>query len=940
MTNRILLLLWFSLLTCAHLSAQLLSTEPFFPKADDEVTIFFDATQGNGGLANCNCDVYIHTGVITNASLNDSDWKNVVTDWGVANPAWRMERVPGNPNLYKYTISPSINDFYNIGANEQVEKLAFVFRNGDGSREGKTAGGGDIFYNVFEEGSAFNILLLSPAASSSISAEIGETIPIELAASDEATITVFDNGIELTQATGRKLEYDLVVSEPCLHTVEVVADNGSEQLTRSFTYAVSAVPPDGIEPGMTVEGDSLLRLVLFAPCKEEVFVIGDFNDWQRDTAFRMTPMGSSGYYELEIGGLQAGETYRFQYLVDGSIRIADPYSTLVLDPIHDPFIPAATYPGRPAYPTGKTTGIVSVIQPGAPAYEWAVEDFQRPPNGELIVYELLIRDFIDRHDYATLIDTLGYLDRLGINAIELMPVNEFEGNISWGYNPSYHLALDKYYGPKNEFKRFVDSCHARGIAVILDVVFNHAFSQSPLAQLYWDQAAFRPTPDNPWLNPEARHPFNVGYDFNHESKATEIFVDKALRYWLTEFRVDGFRFDLSKGFTQKQSFDDGLFRRYDLSRVSILKGYADVVWEASPGAYVILEHFAESIEEQDLANYGMMLWGGFDVHDNYVEAAMGFNSSFTQASYRSRSFQEPHLVAYMESHDEERMMYKARNFGNSSGNYNIRNFGTALDRVELASVFFYTIPGPKMLWQFGELGYDLPINYCPNGTISEGCRTDPKPIRWEYAQDPQRRDVYELIGSLLSLREEFNIFHTRTFTLDVNRRSWKKINLRNSEMEVVVLGNFDVVNAQVLRPFTQAGRWYEFFSGDSLSVSDPDASLTLAPGKYRLYSTRNLREGGDRTTARPAVVKDVFRLNVVPNPAVAEPLITYTLEKGADVEIGIYNLMGQRLTTYRMARQPAGDHQLHLDRRLAPGAYIVRLRVDEQVEAVRMVIGN
>ncbi|WP_243664309.1 alpha-amylase family glycosyl hydrolase [Rhodothermus marinus] len=91
-------------------------------------------------------------------------------------------------------------------------------------------------------------------------------------------------------------------------------------------------------------------------------------------------------------------------------------------------------------------------------------DFERPPAHELVIYELLIRDFVARHDYATLIDTLDYLERLGVNAIELMPVAEFDGNISWGYNPAFHLALDKYYGPADDLKRFVDECHRRGIA--------------------------------------------------------------------------------------------------------------------------------------------------------------------------------------------------------------------------------------------------------------------------------------------------------------------------------------------------------------------------------------------------------------------------------------------------------------------------------------------
>ena len=110
------------------------------------------------------------------------------------------------------------------------------------------------------------------------------------------------------------------------------------------------------------------------------------------------------------------------------------------------------------------------MHPGSPAYNWQNTNFTAPENKNLLIYELLVRDFVQKRNYQTLIDTLGYLDKLGINAIELMPPGEFENNESWGYNPSFHMALDKYYGTPEKFKEFVDSCHGRGIAVIVDMV--------------------------------------------------------------------------------------------------------------------------------------------------------------------------------------------------------------------------------------------------------------------------------------------------------------------------------------------------------------------------------------------------------------------------------------------------------------------------------------
>src|SRR5690606_29407461 len=185
------------------------------------------------------------------------------------------------------------------------------------------------------------------------------------------------------------------------------------------------------------------------------------------------------------------------------------------------------------------TGIVSYADLREPILTTPLSP--KPAKTDLIIYELLLRDFLAAHSFDVLADTLDYLARMGVNAVELMPVQEFEGNLSWGYNPSYHMALDKYYGNAESFKAFVEACHARGMAVILDVVYNHAFGQSPLAQLYWDAAQNRPAADNPWLNPVAKHDFNVGYDFNHESPATKTWVKRMLSHWMQAYGIDGFR---------------------------------------------------------------------------------------------------------------------------------------------------------------------------------------------------------------------------------------------------------------------------------------------------------------------------------------------------------------------------------------------------------------
>ena len=224
-------------------------------------------------------------------------------------------------------------------------------------------------------------------------------------------------------------------------------------------------------------------------------------------------------------------------------------------------------------PTGRATGVVSVFETGREPYAWQVDDFERPAPEDLVIYELLVRDFVGKHDYATLVDTLDYLERLGVNAIELMPVNEFEGNESWGYNTAgYYFAPDKYYGPAEDLKRFVDEAHRRGIAVILDLVLNHSYG-GPMVDLYLDPSG-RPAADNPWFN--AQHNFantaaHWGRDFDHESAATQYFVDRVTRYWLEEYRVDGYRFDFTKGIGNNfKPLSDDWGSRYDADRVSAI----------------------------------------------------------------------------------------------------------------------------------------------------------------------------------------------------------------------------------------------------------------------------------------------------------------------------------------------------------------------------------
>ena len=585
-----------------------------------------------------------------------------------------------------------------------------------------------------------------------------------------------------------------------------------------------------------------------------VFVVGDFSNWVPNSTSRMKKDGDRFWITLD--NLSPEVEYGYQYFIDGELYIADPYTEKVLDPYNDKWIDESTYPDLKAYPEGKTTGIVSVLKIDETPYQWDNTSFNPPAKENLVIYEMLLRDFLAAHDWTTLTDTLDYFTKLGVSAIEIMPFNEFEGNESWGYNPSFYFAPDKYYGPAEDLQAFIDSCHGRGIAVIMDMVLNHSYGQSPLVQMYYNTTTSKVTSENPWYNVTSPNStYSWGFDFDHESQATKDFVDRVNSYWLTKYKLDGFRFDFTKGFTNTSG--DGW--AYDGDRIAILKRMADEIWSVNPDAYIILEHFADNSEEKELSDYGMMIWGNMNY--NYGEASMGFNdenkSDFSWVSYQNRGWNNANLVGYMESHDEERLMYRNLTYGNFAGTYLITNPLIALQRAEIAAVFFLPVPGPKMIWQFGELGYDYSIEY--NGRVGN------KPIVWEYFDDVNRGRLHDVYAALAHLKTTENAFSTTDFVLDVSAAG-KRIELNHTDYDVRIIGNFDVRNLSVDPNFSRTGYWYDYFAGDSINVTDPNALINLKPGAYVLYTSKRLKKPMITDIEQHSSIKN-DRFIIYPNPA-------------------------------------------------------------------------
>ncbi|NOY37804.1 MAG: T9SS type A sorting domain-containing protein [Chlorobi bacterium] len=940
MKKVLFILLMYSLLNFP-VNAQIVTTDPAVPVVDQPVTIYFDATQGTGGLKDYTGDVYAHTGVITDQSTSGSDWKYVKTSWGQNTPETKMTRI--SANLYKLDIGPSIREYYNVPSGEKITDMAFVFRSdfpysGTSYYEGKETGGLDIFVEVFEQG--LNVTITVPQGPYVI-LTLNDSLPVSASATQSDSLALFVNNIYRKHGLNSTLLTDTIVADSYGEFwIKAVAYGSAGFVADSFFCFVRPAPavedlPAGLQEGINYTSDTSVTLVLFAPYKNHVFVIGDFTGWSPSQKgyMKITPDGER--YWVSINGLTPGKEYRYQYLVDDTLIIADPYTAKVLDPWNDPYISPVTYPGLIPYPTDSTTGIVSVLQPARQTYLWHDTGFVAPEKNDLVIYELLIRDFVAKHDYKTLIDTLDYFDRLGVNAIELMPVNEFEGNESWGYNPSFYFAPDKYYGPATDLKAFIDSCHRRGMAVILDMVLNHSYGQSPLVQLYLDRTTWQVTAQNPWYNQTSPNPFfSWGYDFNHESPATKAFVNRVTRYWIREFHADGYRFDFTKGFTNTPG--DGWAR--DNSRIAILERIADSIRTVKPNAILILEHFTDNSEEKILSDYGLMLWGNGNC--NFSQASMGYASGpcgswdYSWSSYKNRGWTQPGLVNYMESHDEERLMFKNLTYGNGSGDYNIKNLTTALKRIEMTGLMFFTIPGPKMLWEFEELGYDYSIDY--------DCRVCNKPILWNYQQIPVRLRLYQVFSALIRLKKEEPAFDTQDFTVSASDPVKYNI-LRHTDMNVVVIGNFDVAQQTSSIPFPETGIWYEYFTGDSLEVTNTNTDITLIPGEYRLYTTKKL--GSPDITAgihTPGIQGEITGLRIYPNPAEGPVQILFPSKGYRTATISLFDPLGKLILNKTLLTSP-GITVLKLDPADAlkqediRGFYLLRIRTEGKTSIRKLV---
>ena len=890
------------------------TTEPYPLQEDSRnVEIYFHADEGTKGLMGqpASAAIYAHTGIqVETQDGKTEDWKYAPT-WLDNAPKYKLQYV--RPNLWKLNIG-DIRTYYGVAATETVKKLCFVFRNATGSLQGKaSSGNGDIYVDVVDKG--FQIVLQASPNTNIVTASTGPVI-FTAATTSAADIQIYVNASKIGEAkSATVLKSSYTFTSEGNYDVKAVATRGSETIEEhmAIVYAPSspAATDKSVPPmGLTKNPDGSYTFCVAAPEKTSAMIVGSWNGYTATTDGLMEYVdgtldgGTFRYFKKTLPASVTGTEFGYYYLVDATIAVGDPYARLVLDPDNDKYISASVYPNLPAYPADKVPANTPVAWHSDTLldYSWSVQNFKGADKDNLIIYELLIRDFTGTEGKADgngtvrgVIDKLGYLMDLGVNAIELLPINEFNGNISWGYNPNFYFAIDKAYGTPQDYKELIDKCHQAGIAVILDMVFNQSDWLHPWYRMY-------PVGSNPFYNATAPHAYSVLNDWNQGYPLVGKQWEDVLKFWLKEYKVDGFRFDLVKGLGDNSSYansGDAATNAYNASRVARMKRLHAAMKEVNPDAYFINENLAFAQEENEMAADGELNWA--NVNNAGMQYAMGYPSD--SALSRMWAVKDERTagstVAYLESHDEQRLAYQQNQYGIAGvkGNHQV-----SMRRLGSAAAQMILVPGAHMIWQFSEMGN------AENTKNAYGNNVDPKIVNWNLLNDPDNAGLMQNYQELINLRlKNPDLFANPAYTFDLaqwNSGRWIMSVLGDKELYVVI--NPNVTGSITSKaPFKIADNNSYYIASKSYGsnpvFSASAQTVTVEPNCYVVIVSDSVTE-----------VKDI----VADSESTA---VIYPTAGGITVEnyegpVSVYSLGGGKVA----AGHGAGTLSV------APGIYVVR----------------
>lgn len=545
--------------------------------------------------------------------------------------------------------------------------------------------------------------------------------------------------------------------------------------------------PEGVAHGVTEHGGGAVTFSLYAPGKKQVELKGNF--YGAGAALERAFMYASPDGSWWLTKNLAPGTYRYQYVIDSIYTLGDPYARQV---------DWTNAEGQKGWLPEDARAVVEI---GKAPYAWAPTEYRRPALDELVIYELYIEDFGPGEGFDGLTKRLDYIADLGVNAIEPLPWHPWTGRESWGYNPAFHFAVEQLYGTPDQLKKLIEACHRRGIAVIIDMVLNHAEWNSPLYQLYGNDYDA-----SPYFRAFSGH--NWGFPkIDQESPAVKRYVADVIRHWIGEYRIDGFRYDATR-WTGWQGYND-----WGAS------WFAYVARQADPHSIQIAEHLPiepplVTDTEIDTSWHAEYRWR---IRELLTTATLNADGFAEALDARRVGFSHPReRIPYTESHDEERVVRDLRLAGFAEDE--------VFRRAAAALAITLTTPGVPMIYAGQEFGENTDK------------RVGWNPLNWSLLNQEANRTLHRQAKALIRLRRSHPALRDDELAiLTADEPTGLALYRRGAEDHpVYVAVNFGREPVAAALPFAAGAGWTEALSGVLL---DPAAdSFNLRPGEAKVWS--------------------------------------------------------------------------------------------------------
>ncbi len=473
-------------------------------------------------------------------------------------------------------------------------------------------------------------------------------------------------------------------------------------------------------------------------------------------------------------------------------------------------------------------------------FSWTDNDFTVPDVRDLIVYEMMVDDFAD--DFKGVLERLTYLESLGVNCIELMPVTNIPEPYRWGYMPMSFFAIEDRYGGKEHLKKLINACHERGIAVIHDAVYAHMHEDFCYRKVYWEAGE-----DNPMIGPFAGDMFGIGTDFTREF--TYDYFMAVNRYFLDELHFDGFRYDYvpgiydgpaGKGYARlvydTYQYSKGIprFQGAKHSRIIQAAEYLDM-----PKKILQQTYTTASKRWQPMLKAQYMVKDYGTVPEDFVHEMllMDFSNPWPSEYCNEQNGEKFPVVPlqFLECHDKSRLMYLISGEHSSyQGGFDLFNRDKRRwYRLQPFAIALMTAEGVPLLWQGQEFG-EIYGKHDDGGSRVLAAR----PLHWNFFYEKNGRTLVNLYRRLGQLRHRYQALRSRqSYYYHEHSRLDKGLvaflRISESPEDVLVLINFSEHDAHLTVPFA-AGRWQEQLVPDSEEVLAVDKT-----GEYEVFLPAN-----------------------------------------------------------------------------------------------------